>query len=285
MARTKLIAKYSALNTPDLPRRIYDKLLLYINDNGIEHLPEVELSGRWTGKIDISNGGWRNDFDLLCPVLALCRVDRKGVVSPDMTKIMIEVASWIDYLTTPDDENDDYIGASDETFDDNAYLDDDTNDYQSAAYAAEIDAFLNSDNPDLLAHDKALTDIDNLCFGITDDNRESDESDRIFKEGYSITRIDSEEDFYRMVEAMEREAAEGNGDVWASPDFDKEKMAKMFEAEEEDPAPTWMEFIDNLRNGRYGELPEDYDGLAEPDDEEDEDNDPEQSGEATHLPF
>ena len=29
-----------------------------------------------------------------------------------------------------------------------------------------------------------------------------------------------------------------------------------------------MEFIDNLRNGRYGELPEDYDGLAAPEEEE-----------------
>ena len=43
----------------------------------------------------------------------------------------------------------------------------------------------------------------------------------------------------------------------------EEEIEKMFERTEEQ-SPSWMEFIDDLRNGRYGELPEDYDGLARP---------------------
>ena len=33
---------------------------------------------------------------------------------------------------------------------------------------------------------------------------------------------------------------------------------------------SWLEFADDLRNGRFGELPEDYDGLADDDDEDEE---------------
>lgn len=42
-----------------------------------------------------------------------------------------------------------------------------------------------------------------------------------------------------------------------------EELEKMFDKPEESGS-SWMEFIDDLRNGRYGDLPEDYDGLAEP---------------------
>lgn len=171
MARNKLIAKYSALNTADLPQRIYNKIQSYIDENGIGGLPWRELSGRWTGRLDISDGGWRNTFDFLYPVLRMCRVDRHGNVSPDMGKILETVSDWTDYLTTPT-EDDEYIGASDETFRDDAFTPDDINEFHSAAYKAEMDSL-----------------------------------------------------------------------------------------------PSWMEFIDDLRNGRYGELPEDYDGLAEPEEE------------------
>lgn len=84
MARSKLISQYAALNTPDLPQRIFDEVKNYIDVNGIENLPYVELNGRHTGKLSISSGGWRGDYDLLCPVLSFCRIDRHGVVSPDM---------------------------------------------------------------------------------------------------------------------------------------------------------------------------------------------------------
>lgn len=70
MSRNKLIAKYSALNTGDLPQRIYDKINDHIASQGIEDLPYLKLSGRWTGKLDISSGGWRGDFDLIYPDLS-----------------------------------------------------------------------------------------------------------------------------------------------------------------------------------------------------------------------
>lgn len=58
--------------------------------------------------------------------------------------------------------------------------------------------------------------------------------------------------------------------VWTNPDFDGEEMEKEMEenARRKEEEPSWMEFIVDLRNHRYGELPEDYDGLA--DDEEEE---------------
>jgi len=262
MARNKLIAKYSALNTDNLPQRIYDKIKNYIASHGIENLPELELSGRCTGKLDISNGGWRGDFDLLYPVLAMCRVDRHGEVFPDMAKIKSCVERWIEYLTTPD-ESDEYMGVSDETFQDSDYIEDDANDFRSAAYAAEINSFLNADNPDMLEHDHALSEIDDICCG----EKDSTEGNRMFEDGFNAMKITNAEDLRKIMEAMNREAAEGGGVSWVSPDFDMDEIEKMFESQEES-GPTWMEFIDDLRNGRYGDLPEDYDGLSDPEESE-----------------
>lgn len=260
MARNKLIAKYSALNTEDLPQRIFDKIKDHIENVGIETLPELEFSGRWTGKLDISRGGWRGDFDLVYPVLSMCRVDRHGEVLPDMVKIKACVEDWVDFLTTPD-ENDKYIGASDETFRDSDYIDDDANDFRSAAYAAEINSFINSEDQDMQEHDNALSEIDSLCCGEKDEI----DGDRLFEGGFNMTKITNAEDFRKIMEAMEREAAEGGGISWQSPDLDMEEIEKMF-MEPEESGPSWLEFIDDLRNGRYGDLPEDYDGLAYPED-------------------
>lgn len=262
MARNKLIAKYSALNTEDLPQRIYDRIKTHIESRGIEDLPHLELSGRWTGKLDISNGGWRGDFDLLYPVLDMCCVDRHGEVYPDMVKIESCVKKWVKYLTTPD-EDDDYIGASDETFCDSDYIADDANEFRSAAYAAEINSFLNSEERDMLEHDKALSEIDSVCCG----ERDEAEGERLFEEGFNAVRINSAEEFRKIMEAMEREVDEGGGMSWVSPDFDMEEIEKMFEHQENE-GPGWMEFIDDLRNGRFGDLPEDYDGLAYPEDDD-----------------
>ena len=262
MARTKLIAKYSALNTPDLPQRIYDEIMTFIEKNGIENLPQFDICGRWTGKLDISSGGWRGDFDLLYTLLSMCRVDRFGNVYPDISKIKDCVADWVNYLTTPD-EYDDALGVSDETFRDSDYLEDDVNRFRSAAYSAEIDSFLNSDESDIMAHDRALTEIDSICCG----EREAAESSRIFQEGFNVQRINSAEDLRKLMESMEKEAEEGGGIAWRSPDFDMEEIEMMFEDTKES-GPTWMEFIDDLRNGRYGELPEDYDGLRNPEEDD-----------------
>ena len=61
---------------------------------------------------------------------------------------------------------------------------------------------------------------------------------------------------------MASDAEENGGIVWTNPDFD---IDQLFEEQEIEEGPSWLEFVDDLRNGRFGELPEDYDGLAEPD--------------------
>lgn len=271
MSRNKLIAKYSALNTEDLPQRIYDKIKKHIESQGIENLPYLELSGRWTGKLDISSGGWHNDFDLICPVLAMCRVNRYGEVYPDMAKIKTCVEEWVKYLITPD-EYDEYNGADDNDFSDSHYDDDDINDFRSAAYNAELDSFLCSDGTDFIAHERALSEIDEICYG----RNENIEGESIFEDGFNITRIDNVEDFGKLMGAMGNGTVENDCIDMCAPHHDMEKTDDEFDDREEefddqeDEDPDWMEFIDNLRNGRYGELPEDYDGLAEPEEKEED---------------
>lgn len=65
------------------------------------------------------------------------------------------------------------------------------------------------------------------------------------------------------MEAIEADAAAGGGNSWINPDFDMDSIDEMFA--EGDKGQDWMQWIDDLRNGRFGDLPEDYDGLAEPD--------------------
>lgn len=87
MGRTSLIDKYSRFDTPDIAERIADEINKYIEFDGIEYLHGREIHGRHTGYLDISSGGFRNEYDFLCPVLDLCRVDRNGIVSADIRKI------------------------------------------------------------------------------------------------------------------------------------------------------------------------------------------------------
>lgn len=259
MARTKLIAKYAALDTPDLADRIQKTITDYISENGIEELPYLELNGRWTGKLSISDGGWRGDFDFLYPVLSMCRVDRKGNVYPDMKKIEKRVANWREMLHTPH-EDDKYLGVCDDTFDHDGYLEDDANEFYSAAYKSELHSFLNSDNPDMLEHDKALTEIDNL-FREEKKPESQDSSQRIFGEGFAVQRIDNAEDYRKLMEAIEADAAAGGGYSWINPDFDMDSIEEMFAGSSKND--DWMQWIDDLRNGRFGDLPEDFDGLEE----------------------
>ena len=257
MARTKLIAKYAALDTPDLVERI-DKLITdHIAEKGIEDLPYLEVNGRWTGTLSISDGGWRGDFDFLYPVLSMCRVDREGNVYPDTDKIEARVAIWRHDLHTPH-EDDQYLGVSDDTFDDRHYREDDANDLYSAFYRSEMDSFLNSENPDLLEHDRALTEIDNL---FRDSSIGADTEQRNFGEGFAVERIDNAEDYRKIMEAIEADAATGSGFSWINPDFDMDKIEEMFDGQGKHQE--WMQWIDDLRNHRFGDLPEDFDGLAE----------------------
>ncbi|MDE6511459.1 MAG: hypothetical protein K2L00_05150 [Muribaculaceae bacterium] len=259
MARTKLIAKYAALDTPDLAERIHSLITDHIAEKGIEDLPYLEVNGRWTGKISISDGGWRGDFDFLNPVLSMCRVDRDGNVLADMDKIEARVNVWRTDLHTPHDD-DQYLGVCDDTFDDSNYMEDDANELHSAFYRSEMDSFINSENPDLMAHDRALTEIDNL---FRDSSIGADSTQRNFGEGFAVERIESAEDFRKIMEAIQADAEAGGGYSWINPDLDMENIEEMFAADGKDQE--WMQWIDDLRNHRFGDLPEDFDGLAEPD--------------------
>lgn len=259
MARTKLIAKYSALDTPDLAERIHNTITAYITENGIEKLPYLELNGRWTGTLSITDGGWRGDFDFLYPVLSMCKVDRKGNVSADLNKIEKRVANWRNMLHTPHDD-DKYIGVCDDTFEHTSYLEDDANEFYSASYKSELNSFLNSDNTDVLEHDNALTETDNQF--IDKPKSEDRGGQRVFGEGFAVQHINSAEDFRKLMVAIEADAAAGGGSSWINPDFDMENIDKMFAADD-DKGQDWMQWIEDLRNGRLGELSENFDGLAE----------------------
>lgn len=256
MARTKLIAKYSALDTPDLASRIHKTITEFIAKNGIENLPNLEVNGRWTGRLSISDGGWRGDFDFQYPLLSMCRVDREGNVYADMAKIEKRVEIWREILHTPHDD-DKYLGICDDSFDDRDYMEDDAHDLHSAFYKSEMDAFINSEKPDLLAHERALTEIDNT---FRDHEAKPSDTKRMFGEGFAVHRIDNAEDYRKIMEAIEADAAAG-GNSWINPDFDMDSIEEMFA--KDDNEKDWMQWIDDLRNGRFGDLPEDYDGLAE----------------------
>lgn len=254
MARTKLIAKYSALDTSDLAERIFNTITTYIKEQGIENLPNLELNGRWTGTLSITEGGWRGDFDFLYPVLSMCRVDRRGNVAPDIAKIQKRVSAWREMLHTPHDD-DKYIGVCDDSFDNDHYLNDEANEFYSASYKSELDSFLNSDNPDNMDNDKALTEKDDIFSAERTDGR------RVFGEGFAVERIDSAEDMRKIMEAIQADFEAGGGSSWINPDFDMDSIEEMYAESSKDNR--WMQWIDDLRNGRLGELPEDFDGLAE----------------------
>ena len=260
MARTKLIAKYSALDTPDLADRIHHTITAYISEKGIDELPFLEINGRWTGTLTVSDGGWRGDFDFLYPVISMCRVDRHGNVSADMAKIRKRVANWREMLHTPH-EDDKYLGVCDDSFDHMHYLDDDANEFYSASYKRELDSFLNSENPDIQQSDKALSEIDSLFRDGTEDACAGKQ--RVFGEGFAVERISSAEDFRKIMKAIEADVAAGGNSSWINPDFDMDSIEEMFRESSKDNS--WMQWIDDLRNGRFGDLPEDFDGLAEED--------------------
>lgn len=162
MSRNKLIAKYAALDTPDLGERIAEVLNHHISNAGIEELPVLSVIGRWTGRISLVNGGWHDDFELNAPALACLSIDRNARVFPNMDKINGIVEDWRNYLHT-ETEDDIYLGVDDKSFQDEQYLEDDANDFRSAAYLAEMDSFMKNPDKDMLEHDRALTEIDNIC--------------------------------------------------------------------------------------------------------------------------
>ncbi|MCM1066795.1 MAG: hypothetical protein NC418_04370 [Muribaculaceae bacterium] len=89
-----------------------------------------------------------------------------------------------------------------------------------------------------------------------------EETTPMFEEVYSMQRIDNLEQLRKLMEAMARDADENGGETWINPDFDIDQLFAEQEPKKVEEQ-SWLEFVDNLRNGRLGELPEDYDGLAE----------------------
>ena len=174
MDRTSFINKYSAFDTLDIAERIAEKITKYIENDGIEYLDGREIHGRHTGYLDISSGGFRNEYDFLCPVLDLCRVDRNGIVSADIRKIEKYLDNWRGSLNTITDEEVEYIGDADFIEDDSLYA------FRNVTYDAELDSFLELDSPsveEILAHEEAieeiwdLSSVDNLY--ATDDGEDS----------------------------------------------------------------------------------------------------------------
>lgn len=64
--------------------------------------------------------------------------------------------------------------------------------------------------------------VNSVCCG----ERDEAEGERLFEEGFNAVRINSAEEFRKIMEAMEREVDEGGGMSWVSPDFDMEEIEK-----------------------------------------------------------
>lgn len=177
MDRESFINKYAQFDTPDIADRIAKCINDFITYDGIENLPWKELHGRHTGHLDISSGGFRYENDFLCPVLDMCRVDRNGVVSPDMRKINSCLENWRSfYYDISDEELETW---SDADFEE----DDDLYEFRNAAYNAELDSFLELESPspeDMAAHEIAMEEIwklssSNNSFDDKEDNLASSE--------------------------------------------------------------------------------------------------------------
>lgn len=227
MDRASFIEKYSRFDTPDVAGRIADEINRYIERYGIECLPLREIHGRHTGYLDISSGGFRNDYDFLCHVLSLCRVDRSGVVSADMRKIEKHLADWRASLDSITDEELEDMADSDFMDDDNLHT------FRNDAYKNELDYFMNLDFPtdeEIIAHDEAVGQIWDLS--------SADGLESIFGEIFDGSDL--------------TDGLENRSDSTLQREYDGD--------------PSFAEFVSKIRRGDFGPLPEDYDGLAYPGD-------------------
>lgn len=312
MSRTKLIEAYSGFDTPDMPQRIAECISSYIEREGIEELPWRELHGRHTGHLDISDGGFRMAEDFLYPVLDLCKLDRKGILSADMNKIngcleqwrvnLINPPKFDDEEEMPDDMDDEYFDASEYDDDDNLY------EFRNASYMAEMDSYMGLESPsdtDMIAHENNLEEIWSLkndSYVDDDDNIEvhereyTDEEIAIYEQAVhdmymkekaqletcrSIFYQEGKDALQKFLLSKESYIPNPKYD-WSfdDPDYfnstqiskirekfnvwNEDKSARELEEMylEERSQPSFAEFVSDLRRGIYGELPEDYDGLA-----------------------
>ena len=188
MDRTSFINMYSRFDTSDIAERIADKINQYIGYDGIENLPYREIHGRHTGYLDISSGGFRNDYDFLCPVLNLCRVDCRGVVMADIRKIDKHLDKWRTSLVAIPDEELEYLHEEDFCEDDDLYI------FCNSAYNAELDSFMKLDSPspeEIESHEEAIEDIWYLSSDVSKDSLEEDLSSSADQSDESVVHSDS----------------------------------------------------------------------------------------------
>lgn len=254
MSRNKLIAKYSALNSEDLPNRIYDEISEFITLWGIDDMPLMMLSGRWTGTLTISNGGWHNTHDFNCSLLQLCRVDRTGLVSPDMAKILNAVQQWRYELTTPMPD-DDKTGLSDDNFNEECFKPDSTEHmstsekYLAATELGDYTSAYDFDFQTSGAKDMFDQLLNHMKFEkISDEEREDGVSIKVFKANLDPEKETDDEDDDDCVDEESEELDE---------------LRSLLENIQANGSNSWLSFIEQLRTGAFGELPEDYDGLSD----------------------
>lgn len=164
MSRLRLIQTYSRLNTNDLAKRIAKEVNKYIETGELDKLPDYLILGRHTGKLTIGNGFMYNGFDLMIPIIELCTLDRNGIVKANIDKIKNQVKNWRKQLMTAT-PNDFFMGVDDKYFNSAMFEDDTTFELRSKAYTAEINSFMQNGSTDVQAHDKALSDIDQMFGG------------------------------------------------------------------------------------------------------------------------
>ena len=219
MDRTSFINRYSHFDTPDIAGCIAEKINEYVEHDGIEYLHVREIHGRHTGYLSISSGGIRNEYDFICPILSLCRVDGKGMVSADINKIEKHLDIWRTSIKTISDDELEYMNDSDFTEDDSLLV------FRSAAYNAELDGFMKLESPsveEIVAHEEVIEEIWNLssvdsldCMdeetldGLDQPNEQDDTSTSTFQReydehGYPIYTDEEIEIYEQAVENMDK---------------------------------------------------------------------------------
>lgn len=235
MDRRSLIDKYSRFDTADIAERIAEEINRYIAYDGIENLPFREIHGRHTGYLDISSGGFRNDHDFLCSVLSLCRVDCKGMVSPDIRKIKNHLDIWRISINNVPDEELEYMDDSDFTEDDDLYV------FRNAAYNAELDGFMKLDSPspsEIVAHEETMEEIWNLTSLNPEDGIEGDDSVLTGKSNDDETMSDT---------AFHREYDENGWPIYTDEEIE------IYEQAVEDMDRKSESFLNRCRELFYGE--------------------------------
>lgn len=234
MSRNKLIQQYAPLLTSDMPQRIYDMVKDYIEKEGVGNISNRQINGFYSGELSFSmptHFPIVDNFTFYIDLISLCRIDKHGDVFVDMDKINKAVDWWKDRIYNLH-ENDYYsIKGEDENYVQSPKL---------------INLYVFSEIDDLLGikvYVPAINDTQTFNIQVLADYVES------------MRKYDQNED----EEDDEREIGEF---YWDNPEYDT--IDNYYELQEavDDKYSGWMAFLYNLRSGSFGDLPDDYDGLA-----------------------